>query len=104
MRDRGTEHLHQATEQGRKLMDSARDMAERAGTYAQANVSRLSERASHVAGDFAEDAREQLERFTGRNADAWASDVRRFVQDRPLQALLITAAIGYVLGKMLRRV
>ena len=42
MRDRGTEHLVRATEQGRKLMESARDIAERAGTYAQANVSRLS--------------------------------------------------------------
>ncbi len=103
MRDRGADNLSQATEQGRKLVDSARDMAERAGSYAQTNVSRLSERAQSVAGDFAEDAREQLEKFTGRNVDAWASDVRRFVQERPLQAILITVAVGYVLGKMLRR-
>ena len=103
MRDRAADGLGQATEQGRRLVDSARDMAERAGTYAQSSVSRLSDRAQHVAGDLAEDAREQLERFTGRNADAWASDVRRFVQERPLQAILITAAIGYVLGKILRR-
>jgi ElaB/YqjD/DUF883 family membrane-anchored ribosome-binding protein len=101
--DRAAEGLNQAADQGRRLVDSARDMAERAGAYAQTSVSRLSDRAQHVAGDFAEDARDQLERFTGREMDAWASDVRRFVQERPLQAILITAAIGYVLGKLLRR-
>ena len=103
MKDRAADGLTQATEQGRKLVDSAREMAERAGSYAQTSVSRMSDRAQDVAGDFAEDARAQLERFTGRNLDAWTSDVRRFVQDRPFQAVLITVAVGYVLGKMLKR-
>ena len=103
MKDRAADGLTQATEQGRRLVDSARDMAERAGSFAQTGVSRLSDRAQDVAGDLAEDARVQLERFTGRNLDAWTSDVRRFVQDRPMQAILITVAIGYVLGKMLKR-
>ena len=103
MKDRAADGLTQATEQGRKLVDSAREVAERAGSYAQASVSRMSDRAQDVAGDLAEDARAQLERFTGRNLDAWTSDVRRFVQDRPLQAVLITVAVGYVLGKMLKR-
>jgi len=62
-----------------RLMESARDVAERAGTYAQSSVRRLSDRAPHVA------------------------DVRRFVRERPLQAMPVTAAIGYVLGKILRR-
>jgi len=103
MKDRGTEGLSHAADQGRRLAESARDMAERAGSYAQSSVSRLSDRAHDVAGDLAEDARAGLERFTGRPLDAWASDVRRFVQNRPLQAILITAAVGYVLGKMLKR-
>ena len=104
MKDRGNEGLGEmATEQGRRLVDSARDIAERAGSYAQGSVSRLSDRAQDVAGDLAEDARVRLERFTGRNLDAWATDVRRFVQDRPMQAILITIAVGYVLGKMLKR-
>jgi len=92
-----------ATEQGRRLVESARDAAERAGAHAQTSVSRLSDRAQSVAGDLAEDAREQVERFTGRKVDAWADDLRRFVQDRPLQAVLITVAVGYVLGKLLKR-
>ena len=103
MKDRAADAVTQGTEQGRRLVESARDMAERASTYAQSSVSRLSDRAQDVAGDLAEDARVQLERFTGRNLDAWTSDVRRFVQDRPMQAILITMAIGYVLGKMLKR-
>lgn len=103
MKDRGAEGLSQAAGQGRRLVESARDMAERAGSYAQTSVTRLSDRAQDVAGDLAGDARAQVERFTGRNLDAWTADVRRFVQDRPLQAILITVAVGYVLGKMLKR-
>lgn len=103
MKDRAAEGMDQAAEPGRRLMDSARDVAERAGSYAQASVSRLSDRAQDVAGDLAEDARVKLERFTGRNLDAWAADVRRFVQQRPLQAIAITIGIGYVLGKILKR-
>ncbi len=103
MKDRATEGMNQAAEQGRRLMDSARDAAERAGSYAQASVSRLSDRAQDVAGDLMSDARTGVERFTGRDVDAWTRDLRRFVQDRPLQAIAITVAIGYVLGKMLKR-
>jgi ElaB/YqjD/DUF883 family membrane-anchored ribosome-binding protein len=103
MKDREAEGLSQAAAQGRRLVESARDMAERAGSYAQTSVTRLSDRAQDAAGDLAGDARAQVERFTGRNLDAWTADVRRFVQDRPLQAILITVAVGYVLGKMLKR-
>jgi ElaB/YqjD/DUF883 family membrane-anchored ribosome-binding protein len=103
MKERGSESMGEAIDQGRRLAESARDVAERAGSYAQGTVSRLSDRAQDVAGEFAEDARVRLERFTGRNLDAWAADLRRFVQERPLQAVLVTVAVGYVLGKMLKR-
>jgi ElaB/YqjD/DUF883 family membrane-anchored ribosome-binding protein len=103
MKDRAEEGMSQATEQGRRLMDTARDTAERASTYAQKSVSRLSDRAQDVAGDLAEDARVRIERFTGRDIDAWTTDLRNFVKERPLQAVLITVAVGYVLGKILKR-
>ncbi len=103
MKDRTDEGLTQATEQGRRLVESARDAAERAGSYAHASVSRLSDRAHDVAGDLAHDARAKVERFTGVDIDAWSADLRRFVQERPLQAILITVAVGYVLGKILKR-
>ena len=57
MKDRTDEGLNQATEQGRRLVESARDAAERAGSYAQTSVSRLSGRAQDVAGDLVGDAR-----------------------------------------------
>ena len=95
--------LTDATERGKQLMDTARETAERAGSYAQDSMSRWSDRAQDVAGDFAHDARAGVERFTGVDLDAWGSDIRRFVQERPLQAMLVTIAIGYVLGKILKR-
>ena len=92
-----------AVDQGRRLMETAKDAAERASSVAQARMTRWSDRAQDVAGDLVGDARTQVEKFTGRDVDAWTSDVRRFVQERPLQAMLVTVALGYVLGKMLKR-
>jgi ElaB/YqjD/DUF883 family membrane-anchored ribosome-binding protein len=103
MRDRAADGANEATERAKRLMDTARDTAERAGSYAQASVSRLSDRAQDVAGELMQDARAGMERFTGRDLDAWSADLRRFVQERPLQAILVTVAIGYVLGKILKR-
>jgi ElaB/YqjD/DUF883 family membrane-anchored ribosome-binding protein len=103
MSDRMSDGVSEATEQGRRLMESAKDAAERAGSYAQASVHRLSGRAQNVAGELVDDARTQVERFTGRDLDAWTADVRRFVQDRPLQAIAITIVVGYILGKILKR-
>lgn len=108
--DRMSDGVNEATDQGRRLMESAKDAAERAGSYAQASVHRLSGRAQDVAGraqdvagDLVDDARAQVERFTGRNLEAWVADVRQFVQDRPLQAIAITIGVGYILGKILKR-
>ena len=103
MRDRMSDGLSEATDQGRRLMDSAKDAAERAGSYAQASVHRISGRAQDVAGDLVEDTRVQVEKFTGRSLDAWTTDMRKFVQDRPLQAIAITIGVGYILGKILKR-
>ena len=60
-------------------------------------------KARDVAEDLVDDARVHVARFTGRDLDAWIRDVRRFVQERPLQAVLATVAIGYVLGTILKR-
>ena len=103
MKERTAEAMNEATERGKRLVDTARDTAERAGSYAQASVSRLSDRAQDVATDLADDARERLEKFTGRDLDAWTADLRRFVQERPLQAILATVVVGYILGKILKR-
>jgi len=103
MKDRMDETVNQAAEQGRRLVENARDVAERAGSYAQASVSRLSGRAQNVAEELVDDARVQVQRLTGRDIDAWTRDLKRFVQERPLQAVLATVVIGYVLGKILKR-
>jgi ElaB/YqjD/DUF883 family membrane-anchored ribosome-binding protein len=103
MKERMSDGVNEVADQGRRLMESAKDAAERAGSYAQASVHRMSGRAQDVAGELVEDAREHVERFTGRNLEAWMADVRRFVQDRPLQAIAITIGVGYILGKILKR-
>ena len=46
---------------------------------------------------------EQVERLTGRPVESWLRDARRYVQDRPLQAIALTIGLGFVLGKLLAR-
>jgi ElaB/YqjD/DUF883 family membrane-anchored ribosome-binding protein len=82
-----------------KLVDSAQDVAERAGAYVQAGMTRASRRAR----DLAQDASERVEGLTGKSVESWVDDLRSFVRDRPVQAILGMVAFGYILGKVLTR-
>jgi ElaB/YqjD/DUF883 family membrane-anchored ribosome-binding protein len=46
---------------------------------------------------------EQVERLTGRPMESWMRDARRYVQEHPLQAVVLTIGVGFVLGKILAR-
>jgi ElaB/YqjD/DUF883 family membrane-anchored ribosome-binding protein len=81
-----------AQRSARRMAGDAQAMASRAGSYAQERAQEMQER-----------AQEMVERYTGRPADTWMRDARRFVQDHPLQAVAITIGLGFVLGKILAR-
>jgi ElaB/YqjD/DUF883 family membrane-anchored ribosome-binding protein len=66
----------------------AQQMADRAGAYVQGR---------------ARDVSEQVERLTGRSMESWTGDLRRYVQQHPLQAVALTIGLGFVLGKILAR-
>jgi ElaB/YqjD/DUF883 family membrane-anchored ribosome-binding protein len=63
---------------------------------AQRNTRRLATEAQDMIG-------EQVERLTGRPMESWMRDVRRYVQDHPLQAVAVTIGLGFVLGKLMAR-
>jgi ElaB/YqjD/DUF883 family membrane-anchored ribosome-binding protein len=71
---------------------AVQDVAERAGSYVQQQLTDLSDRAQNLARE-----------YTGRPFDEWVGDVRHFVRTHPLQALVATIGIGYILGKIARR-
>ncbi len=79
------------------MFDSAGAAAGRAGEYVQRNVRRLSRRAQ----DMAQDAGDRFAEYTGRPLDTWTKGVRDFVREHPLQAMLITLGVGYIIGKIL---
>jgi ElaB/YqjD/DUF883 family membrane-anchored ribosome-binding protein len=66
----------------------AQEAAQRAGTYAQ---------------DRMREVRETVERRTGQSLDAWVDDTRQYVRQHPLQAILLTIGLGFLLGKLLTR-
>jgi ElaB/YqjD/DUF883 family membrane-anchored ribosome-binding protein len=85
--------------QTRQAVHAAQEVAERAGTYVQQQVTHLTDRAQ----DLAREANERVKEYTGRPLDAWAADLREFVRSHPLQALAATIGLGYILGKAMKR-
>jgi ElaB/YqjD/DUF883 family membrane-anchored ribosome-binding protein len=66
----------------------AQEAAQRAGSYAQ---------------DRLREVRESVEERTGRSLEAWIDDTRHYVRHHPLQAILLTIGLGFLLGKILSR-
>jgi ElaB/YqjD/DUF883 family membrane-anchored ribosome-binding protein len=99
MSDRGMEMAGGTGETSRRIVESAQDVATRASSYVEQGIGRATERAA----DLADDANRRLERLTGRPLESWMEDGRRYVQRYPVQALAITVAVGYLLGKIVSR-
>jgi ElaB/YqjD/DUF883 family membrane-anchored ribosome-binding protein len=68
--------------------ERAHELAGRAGAYVQ-------ERARDV-GD-------RVERLTGRSMESLTRDASQYVRQHPLQAIALTIALGFLLGKILSR-
>jgi ElaB/YqjD/DUF883 family membrane-anchored ribosome-binding protein len=81
-----------------RRMDAMGDTAARAASSMQHRLNRVSERAQ----DFASDAGDQLSQIRG-SMGPYMEQARRFVQDRPLQAIALTIGLGFVLGKLIGR-
>jgi len=81
-----------------RRMESMGDTAARAASSMQNRLNRVSERAQ----DYVSDAGDQLSQIRG-SMGPYMEQARRFVQDRPLQAIALTIGLGFVLGKLLGR-
>jgi ElaB/YqjD/DUF883 family membrane-anchored ribosome-binding protein len=92
-----------AQRRARRMAGDAQQLASRAGNYAQERAQEMADRAGAYVQERARTANTQLERLTGRGAESWLNDARRFVQDHPLQAIALTVGLGFVLGKILAR-
>lgn len=103
MEERRLESIGDTQRSARRMAGDAREMAARAGGYAQERTQEMAGRASAFVSERARDVGQQVERLTGRSTDAWMRDARRFVQDHPLQAVVLTVGLGFVLGKILAR-
>ena len=79
-----------------RRIEAMGDSAARAASQMQSRLNRVSERAQ----DLASDAGDQLSRMSGQMGP-YMDHARRFVQDRPLQAIALMVGLGFVLGKIL---
>jgi ElaB/YqjD/DUF883 family membrane-anchored ribosome-binding protein len=99
MEDRRAEAMREATDAPGRVIESAHGAVSRAGAYVQERAGRASERAR----DLARDAREQLMRVRETSLPSWPGEVRSYLREHPLQAIVAMIAVGYVLGKFTRR-
>jgi ElaB/YqjD/DUF883 family membrane-anchored ribosome-binding protein len=76
---------------------------ERITGQAQERAQEITDRAGAYVQERARDVNDQVQRLTGRSMDSWTRDARRYVQEHPLQAIVLTIGLGFVLGKILAR-
>jgi ElaB/YqjD/DUF883 family membrane-anchored ribosome-binding protein len=82
------------------VAEAGRDSASRATEYVRDGLGR----AADYAQDWSAKASDQITELTGRPPEAWQRGLRSFAEQHPMKSLLITVGIGYVLGKLVRRV
>ena len=92
-------------------MTEARKEAEKAVqrgvAAAQDDAARIAANASKQLGDlskkgqeFAREADQRIEEYTGRSSDAWIKEGSRFITTRPWTAVAIVAVAAYLFGKL----
>jgi ElaB/YqjD/DUF883 family membrane-anchored ribosome-binding protein len=101
--------LEAARERLTHVAEEAKDRYEKATADVQKKAHEASEelrRGAEVARKRYEEAEGQLRETYGRaqeRARDWNRDLHEYVQEKPGQAVLIAAAVGFVIGLVLRR-
>ena len=71
--------------------------AQRGVAAAQDDAARV---AANATKQFARDADQRIEEYTGRSSDAWIKEGSRFIKTRPWAAVAMVAVAAYVFGKL----
>lgn len=101
--------LDAARERLTQVAEEAKDRYEKTTADVQKKAHEASEelrRGAEVARKRYEEAEAQLRETYGRaqeRARDWNRDLHEYVQEKPGQAVLIAAAVGFVIGLTLRR-
>lgn len=97
--DRETDTGADLTPTAQRVTELGRETASRAASYVRDGVARATDYAQELTGL----ASERITEVTGRPLDQWARQLRHFVEQSPLKALVVAIAAGYLLGRAVRR-
>ena len=75
---------------------AAQDDAARVAATATKQFGELSKKGEQ----FAREADQRIEEYTGRSSDAWMKEGSRFLKNRPWTAIAMVAVAAYVFGKL----
>jgi len=111
--DRMNDRVGDVSERSGTTMDSVRDAAASAADSAREQAGRIREKAANAYHQARDVASEQLGRAGERareayehsrdTVSAWGDDVRDYIQQEPMKALLVAAGVGLLLGALWRR-
>jgi len=77
-------------------MAEARKEAEKVAANASKQLGDLSKKGQ----EFAREADQRIEEYTGRSSDAWIKEGSRFITTRPWTAVAMVAVAAYLFGKL----
>jgi ElaB/YqjD/DUF883 family membrane-anchored ribosome-binding protein len=74
--------------------------AEKAAQRGAADATKQFAELSKKGQQFAREADQRLEEYTGRSGNAWINEGSKFIKTRPWTALAMTAVAVYIFGKL----
>jgi ElaB/YqjD/DUF883 family membrane-anchored ribosome-binding protein len=90
---------------GEQAKDKAKDVAGKAKEYTEEIKETAREQYDNAKQQY-EHLREQAGEYYERGRDAaveWEQELENYVQDRPIQSLLVAAGVGFLLGMIWKR-
>lgn len=104
--DQSAERVKHATSEAvartKQVVNDTADKVEAGVHHATDKAAGAAHRANDKAADLADRGRE-LRDETMDKADAWMTQARAYVREKPLQSIAIAVGAGWLLGRILRR-
>jgi ElaB/YqjD/DUF883 family membrane-anchored ribosome-binding protein len=98
MREHDRETATDLSQTAQRVAEVGRETASKAASYVKDGVDRATDYAQEWTGA----ASEKISDVTGRPPAEWLRQVREFIEQSPVKALVVAVAAGFVFGRIVR--
>ena len=96
--DRETDRATDLSQTAQRVAEVGRETASRAASYVRGSV----DRATDYAQELTRVASKEITDVTGQPPEQWARQLRQFVEQSPIRALVVAIAAGFLVGRAIR--